>query len=89
MLQKQARKERRTLIFTDESGFYLLPGRVMTYAPSGRTPVLHEFQTRDYLSIAGAVTENSHRVYTMVRQKALNGSNMIDFLKHLPHVAGF
>lgn len=88
MLRKQARKERRTLVFTDESGFYLLPGRVRTYAPSGRTPVLHEFQTRDHLSIAGAVTENSHRVYTMVRQKALNGSNMVDFLKHLLHVAG-
>jgi transposase len=88
MLRMQAQKERRTLLFTDESGFYLLPGRVRTYAPSGRTPILHEFQTRDHLSVAGAVTENGYRVYTMVRQKALNGSNMIEFLKHLLHVAG-
>lgn len=88
MLRKQARRERRTLVFTDESGFYLLPGVVRTYAPSGLTPVLHEFQTRDHLSIAGALTEGSHRVYTMVRQQALNGSHMIDFLKHLLHVAG-
>ncbi len=88
MLRKQARQERRTLLFTDESGFYLLPGRVRTYAPLGQTPVLHEFQTRDHLSIAGALTEGGHRVYTMVRQKSLNGLNMIEFLKHLLQVAG-
>lgn len=88
MLRKQARQERRTLLFTDESGFYLLPGRVRTYAPIGQTPVLHEFQTHDHLSIAGALTEGGQRVYTMVRQKALNGLNMIEFLKHLLQVAG-
>ena len=88
MLKVQARRERRTLAFTDESGFYLLPGAVKTYAPSGVTPVLHEWQTRDHLSVAGAITEGSHRVYTMVRRKSLNGLNMIEFLEHLLRVAG-
>ena len=88
LLKERARKERRTLVFTDESGFYLLPGIVKTYAPSGVTPVLQQFQTRDHLSVMGALAWNGHRVYTMVRQKSLNGLNMIDFLQHLLRVAG-
>src|SRR5512135_2515079 len=46
-LQRRARRERRVLIFEDESGFYLLPGVVRTYAPEARSPVLRETQTRD------------------------------------------
>src|SRR5512138_982919 len=52
-LKAQARRERRTLVFVDESGFYLLPGVVKTYAPRGLTPVLREKQTRDHLSVMG------------------------------------
>ena len=33
-LLERARRERRTLVFVDESGFYLLPGVVKTYAPA-------------------------------------------------------
>jgi len=87
-LRTQARRERRTLVFTDESGFYLLPGVVRTYAPMGVTPVLREFQTRDHLSVMGAVAQGVNRVYTMVRHKSLNGLNMIEFLQHLRKVAG-
>jgi transposase len=32
-LEKEARRQRRTPVFVDESGFYLLPGRARTYAP--------------------------------------------------------
>jgi transposase len=81
-LQSQARRERRSLVFTDESGFYLLPGRVRTYAPEGSTPVLRVWQTRDHLSVMGAVTPNG-RIYTLVRQESLNGLHTIVFLKHL------
>ena len=41
-LRQRAGRERRTLVFEDESGFYLLPGVVKTYAPEGLTPVLRE-----------------------------------------------
>ena len=37
-LREKARREHRTLVFVDESGFYLLPGVVKTYSPRGRTP---------------------------------------------------
>jgi hypothetical protein len=39
-LVRRARLERRVLVFEDESGFYLLPGVVRTYAPEGQTPIL-------------------------------------------------
>jgi hypothetical protein len=41
-LRRRARRERRVPVFKDESGFYLLPGTVRTYAPEGLTPVLRE-----------------------------------------------
>ena len=53
-LRQRARREGRTLVFVDESAFYLLPGRVRTYGPSGLRPILHEWQTHDHLSVMGA-----------------------------------
>jgi hypothetical protein len=47
--QKRALKEGRTIVFCDQSGFYLLPMVVRTYAPVGRTPILHERLGRDHL----------------------------------------
>lgn len=84
---KRARRERRVLVFEDESGFYLLPGLVRTYAPEGCTPVLREKATRDHLSVMGGMTL-AGKVYTLVRQEPLNGSHCIEFLIHLRRVAG-
>jgi transposase len=81
-LLKRAQRERRTLVFVDESGFYLLPSIAKTYAPRGATPVLHEWQTRDHLSVMGGVTAQG-RFYTLARQQALNGLHTITFLAHL------
>lgn len=86
-LLRRARRERRTLVFEDESGFYLLPGVVKTYAPQGLTPVLREKQTRDHLSVMGAMTPEG-RVFIMARPESLNGMHCIEFLLHLLRVAG-
>lgn len=86
-LQRQARRERRVLVFVDESGFYLLPGLVRTYAPEGLTPVLREKVTRDHLSVMGGMTP-AGKVYTLVRQESLNGLHSIEFLLHLLRAAG-
>lgn len=85
-LLRRARRERRTLVFEDESGFYLLPGLVRTYAPQGQTPVIHEKQTRDHLSVMGGMTMGG-KVYTLVRREPLNGLHCIEFLTHLQAVA--
>lgn len=86
-LRKRARRERRVLVFEDESGFYLLPGLVKTYAPEGCTPVIREKQTRDHLSVMGGMTPEG-KVYTLVRQESLNGLHSIEFLIHLGRVVG-
>src|SRR5512135_2717140 len=69
-LRRRARRERRVLILEDESGFYLLPGVVRTYAPEARTPVLHETQTRDHLSVLGGMTPEG-KLYAPARQRSL------------------
>ncbi|HMB07948.1 MAG TPA: IS630 family transposase [Isosphaeraceae bacterium] len=81
-LKEKARRERRTLVFVDESGFYLLPGVVKTYAPKGRTPIVDEWQTRDHLSVMGGVTPQG-KVSSLVRPTSLNGLHTIEFLVHL------
>jgi transposase len=86
-LLRRTRRERRVLVFEDESGFYLLPGLVRTYAPAGHTPVIREKQTRDHLSVMGGMTP-AGKVYTLARQESLNGLHSIEFLKHLLRVAG-
>ena len=86
-IRRRAKQERRTLVFIDESGFYLLPGVVKTYGPRGVTPVLKEWQTRDHLSVMGAVTPTG-KVYSLIRQESLNGLHSVAFLSHLLSVAG-
>ena len=49
--------------------------------------MLREKQTRDHLSVMGAMTP-AGRVYTLVRQESLNGLHCIEFLLHLLRVAG-
>jgi transposase len=86
-LKEKARREHRRLVFVDESGFYLLPAVVKTYSPKGQTPVLDEWQTRDHLSVMGAVTPEG-KVYSLVRPKSLSGLHCIEFLLHLGRLAG-
>jgi hypothetical protein len=86
-LREKARRERRVLVFVDESGFYLLPGVVKTYRPKGQTTVVDDWQTRDHLSVMGGVTPNG-KVYCLVRRTSLNGLHRIEFLMHLGRLAG-
>ena len=81
-LLARSRRERRSLLFTDESGFYLLPAVVRTNGPQGETPVMYNMETRDHLSVMGAVTTEG-KVYTLVRRKAMNGLHCVSFIKHL------
>jgi transposase len=85
---KRALKEGRTIVFADQSGFYLLPMVVRTYAPVGRTPILHERLGRDHLSAMSAVTLDG-RLYMIEQQKAFKGEDAVRFLKHLMgHIPG-
>jgi hypothetical protein len=80
--QKGAMKEGRTIVFADQSGFYLLPGVVRTYAPIGETPVLTENLTRDHLSAMSAITLEG-KLYMKEQDRAFKGEDVVRFLKHL------
>lgn len=80
--QKKAHKEDRTIVFADQSGFYLLPAVVRTYAPIGQTPVLHEQLSRDHLSVMSAITLEG-KLYMLEQERAFNGEDAVRFLKHL------
>ena len=81
-LLRLAVKERRTLVFVDESGFYLLPSVVRTYGPRGQTPVVDKKLTRDHLSVMAGLTP-AGKLYTLVRRESLTSSESVVFLKHL------
>jgi transposase len=81
-LRRQASRERRTLVFIDETGIYLLPGVVRTYGPRGETPVVDQWLSRDHLSVMAGVTP-SGKLYTLVRQDPLTSLESVVFLKHL------
>jgi transposase len=86
-LRRKAPRERRTLVFTDESGFYLLPGLVRTYGPKGDTPVIDKWLSRDHLSVMGGFTP-AGKVYTLVRPEPLTSEHAVVFLEHLRRQAG-
>jgi transposase len=81
-LYRQASRERRALVFIDETGIYLLPGVVRTYGPKGETPVVDQLLSRDHLSVMAGVTP-SGKLYTLVRQDPLTSLESVVFLKHL------
>ncbi|MGH2366830.1 MAG: transposase [Chloroflexota bacterium] len=86
--QKGAAHEGRTIVWVDESGFYLLPGRVRTYAPRGQTPTLRVRLTRDHLAVIGAVTPDG-TLLVQVHDRAVRSPDVVRFLEHLlAHLPG-
>ncbi len=87
-VEKGAEEEGRTILWVDESGFYLLPSVVRTYAPRGKTPVLRVPLTRDHLSAISAITQEGD-LYLSVQNRAYRGPDVVRFLEHLlRHVPG-
>ena len=80
--QKKGIAEGRTFLFADQSGFYLLPGVVRTYAPRGQTPILREFLTHDHLAAMSGITP-AGELYMMVQERPFNAEDVVRFLQHL------
>jgi transposase len=86
-LRRKAVRERRTLVFMDESGFYLMPGVVKTYGPKGKTPVIDKWLSRDHLSVMAGFTPAA-KVYPLVREEPLTSYDTVVFLEHLRRQTG-
>jgi transposase len=80
--EKKALEEARTIVWIDQSGFYLLPMAVRTYAPRGQTPILRIPLTRDHLATISAITPDGRLVMQM-QDHAYHGEDVVRFLRLL------
>jgi transposase len=80
--QKKATDEGYTIVWVDESGFYLLPLVVRTWAPRGQTPVLRVKLTRDHLSAISGLTLDG-RLFLQVQEPTYTAETVVGFLRHL------
>jgi len=86
--KKGADREGRTIVWVDESAFYLLPGAVRTYAPRGQTPILRLPLSRDHLSVISGITP-AGRLLMLAQDHAYKSPDIVRFLKHLlRHIPG-
>jgi len=86
--QKKWVGEGRTILFVDESGFYLLPSVVRTWSPVGYRPILREWVSRDHLSAIAGISE-AGQLYLLQQERAFDGEGVVGFLKHLlEHISG-
>jgi transposase len=79
---RKARQEGRTVLFVDESAFYLLPAVVRTYAPRGHTPILRVPLTRDHLSAISGITEDG-RLFLHAQEASLRSPDVVQLLRQL------
>lgn len=80
--KKGAAEEGRTIVWVDESGFYLLPSLVRTYAPLGQTPILRVPLTRDHVSAISGITMDG-KLLLMTQEHAYCSEDVVGFLNHL------
>jgi transposase len=70
------------ILWVDESGFYLLPAAVRTYAPRGQTPILRVPLSRDHLSVISAISPDGE-LFLMAQERSLTSADVVGFLRHL------
>jgi transposase len=83
-IEKKARQDHLTIVFIDESGFYLLPGVARTYAPQAQTPILKTLLSYAHLSVMSGITIDG-QVWTLTRKRALTSVDSVRFLKHVKY----
>ena len=66
----------------DESGFYLLPAVVSTWAPIGKTPILRHKLSREHFSAISGITLEGG-LYLMMKERSFKGPDVVQFLQGL------
>ena len=79
--KKNAQRQRRIIVFVDESGLSTKPTRVRTWAPRGKTPLLQESFNWKSLSIVGGIT--LQRFYFQMHKGSIKGPQVVEFIQHL------
>src|SRR5260370_1975824 len=86
-LRRRAVVQRRTLVFVDESAFYLLPSVVRPHGPQGQPPLVDNKLTRDHLSVMAGLTP-AGKLYTVGRCESLSRSGGGGLLSPLLRTSG-
>jgi transposase len=85
-LKKIAARQRRVIVFIDESGLSERPCRARTWAPRGETPVLqYSFSWKQLSVIAGV---SFVRFYFRLFAGAIRSPQVVEFLKTLTQIIG-
>ncbi len=77
---KKAREEGRTIVWVDESAFYLLPHAARTWAPRRKTPVLRVKLTHDHLAAISGITLDGGRFFQL-REQTFTSAGGVGFLR--------
>ena len=86
-LKARAQKEKRTIVFVDESGLTEKPAAKSTWAPVGQTPVLELNFHWKKLSVIGGITIKN--LYFQLHKNSVTAPEVVGFLQHLQqHIAG-
>jgi transposase len=86
-LKKGALRKGQMPVFIDESGFYLLPATVRTYAPRGVRPELRVHHTHAHLGVMCGLTPAGD-LFSRIRARALTEQDSVEFLAHLRRQLG-
>ncbi len=79
-LKRNARRTHRLILFIDETGMYLLPSIVSTWAPRGETPILQEMLSHEHLSVISAVSRHGD-IYYAQQAESYDSATVIAFLE--------
>lgn len=83
-IKKEAKKEKRTVYFSDEAGFHATAQYGTTWAPKGETPVIKTSGQRIKVNCISAIS-NRGKLHFMLYEKNFNSDVFIKFLKRLLH----
>ena len=72
----------RTILWVDESGFYLLPALLRTWAPVAKTPVIRRKLAYEHLSAISAISITGE-LYLAAQDCSYKGPDVIRFLEQL------
>ena len=79
-LKRLARRTKRLILFIDETGMYLLPSCVRTWAQRGETPLLQELLTHAHLSVISAVSRHGD-IYYFQQADSFDSAMVVAFLE--------
>jgi transposase len=79
--QKKALREKRLLVFIDESGISERPTRVRTWAPRGQTPIIQFHFNWKHLSVIAGLTRTNYLF--RFHEGSIKKEQIVEFLKAL------